>query len=226
MLKTFCSLLLLASLTAIAGFAVPVLAPPSPPCSGFGVGPPNDISIPFATWTAANFNCEQQDKIFSNFSVSGLPTNTVLEVQEQALSPFDFHGVTFNGNFLAGFTVSYDIAIDLVLSPNNRIVRVSGDLSNPSDVGNPANVKQIFLESGAAIGSLTSMSGSPGTPIITSVTSLHVIDTYTPNGGAAVSVSNVFAEQAVPEPASAILIGLGLFGISRVKRRSFRNFSA
>ena len=120
-------------LCASSGFAIPVLAPPAPACSGFGSGPANDISIQFATWTAPNFFCEQNDKIFSNFSVgAGLPTNTVLELQMQSLAGLDIHGVTFNGNFLTAFTLSYDIAIDLTqFNGNNRIVRVSGDLSNP-----------------------------------------------------------------------------------------------
>jgi hypothetical protein len=89
MYRTLASLTLFVACASI-GLAIPVLAPPSPACSSFGSGPANDISIQFAVWTSANFNCEQGDKIFSNFSVgAGLPTNTVLELQTQQVGGFD-----------------------------------------------------------------------------------------------------------------------------------------
>jgi hypothetical protein len=212
-----CFTLLLAAVST--GYAVPVLAPPSPACSSFGSGPANDISIAFAVWSAAGFNCESGDKIFSNFAFSGaLPTDTTLELQTQTLGPIDLHGVTWNSNFIGSFSASYDIAVDLVMSPNMRIVRVSGDLSNPSNLGTPTNVKQLFLESGAPDGTLTSTAGSPGTPLVVDTTALHVVDTYTPLGGAAVSISNTFAEAAVPEPVSLFLMGSGLLVLAKLKR--------
>jgi len=210
----------LLSLTAIAGFAIPVLAPPSPACSGFGSGPANDISITFAVWTSANFNCSQDDKIFSNFSAgAGMPTNTALELQTQTLGPLDLHIVTFNGNFLNAFTVSYDIAVNLVMSPSERIVRVSGDLSNPSAVGNPATTKTVFTEAGVNLGTVVSVVGTPGTPLVVNQTALHVLDAYVPLGGAAVSISNTFAQSEVPEVTTLLMIASGLFTMSRLKRK-------
>jgi hypothetical protein len=210
----------LIALTAITGAASPVLAPPAPQCSSIGTGLTTDITIPFAVWTAPNFFCEQTDKILSNFAVTGaIAPNTTLEIQEQQLGAADFHVITFNGNFVNLFGVSYDIAVDLTRSPLARIVRVSGDLSNPSDVGNPANVKTVFLESGAMVGQLTSTANLPGTPIVTNATALHVVDSYAPLGGAAVSISNTFAEQDTPELASVILIGSGLMLISRMRSK-------
>jgi hypothetical protein len=88
--------------------AAPVLGPPVGQCSAASgvTGIPNDLIIPFATWTAANFACEQQDKIFSNFAPGAIPTDTTLRLQVQPLGTEDFHTVTFNGNFLTNFTVS------------------------------------------------------------------------------------------------------------------------
>jgi hypothetical protein len=94
MRKLLGGLLLLGAVTASIGFCAPVLAPPSPLCSSFGTGPANDISIPFATWTAVNFNGEQADKIFSNFAIAGLPTNTTLELQTQSVGGLDLHAAT------------------------------------------------------------------------------------------------------------------------------------
>ena len=184
MRKLLASVVTLFALSATAGFAIPVLAPPSPACSTFGTGPANDISIQFAVWTSANFNCSQDDKIFSNFAVGiGLPNNTVLELQTQQIGPLDLHVVTFNGNFILPFTLSYDIAVNLVLSPNDRIVRVSGDLSNPSAIGNPATAKAVFTEGGTSLGTVTSTVGSPGTPLMIEQPAVHVIDGYVPGGG-------------------------------------------
>jgi hypothetical protein len=210
-------------LTAITGLANPVLAPPAPQCSTLGIGPANDISIPFATWTDASFFCQQEDKIFSNFSASGsIPTNTVLEIQQQQVGPVDLHAVTFNGNFLNAFGVSYDIAVDLTqFGGLNRIVRVSGDLSNPSDLGNPTNVRSVFTEGSVLLGTVISTMDSPGSPLVVDATALHVANTYSPLGGAAVSISNTFAEQQTPEtpePVTFAMVGAALLVISRMKR--------
>src|SRR5215467_6938426 len=92
--------------------AAPVLGPPVGQCQAAGgvTGLPIDLIIPFSTWSAANFACEQQDKIYSNFAPGAIPTDATLRLQQQQLGLADFHTVTFEGNFLSSFTVSYDIA--------------------------------------------------------------------------------------------------------------------
>lgn len=201
--------------------AAPVLGPPVTQCSAIpGVsGTANDLIFAFATWTTAGFACEQQDKIYSNFSPGAIPTGTTLRLQVQPLVTGDFHTATFNGNFLTSFTVSYDIAIDLTLNPTELITAVTGDISNPSNTGTPSNLKSIFSEGGALIGTLTSTPGSPGTTITTANTALHAVDAYTAGGGAAVSISNTFRESpTVPEPASFVMLGSAVIGLSLLMR--------
>ena len=208
--------------------ASPILTGPVVQCSTFAVDStnPNDLAIQFADFSAANFACEQQDKIYSNFSLTGLPDTSTLRIQLQPLTGVDFHTVTFNGNFAADFSLSYDIAIDLSLSPLNRITSVTGDLSNPSNVGTPSNLKTVFSEGGVMIGSLTSVPGNPGTAIATFNTALHVTDLYTADGGAAVSISNTFREDltaGAPETYSYLLVGGGfllLASLRRIRRRA------
>ncbi|MBZ5723989.1 MAG: PEP-CTERM sorting domain-containing protein [Acidobacteriia bacterium] len=196
-----------------------------PQCSQFGTGTATDIQIAGSVWQATNadgvgtFACEQQDKIYSNFFVLGMSVDTSLRLQVQALAAGDFHTVAFNGNFTGNFLVSYDIAVDLAISPDFTISRVSGDLSNPSGVGTPSNLKEVFDAGGNFIGSLTSTPGNPGTPFFTGgVTSLQVFDSYTAGGGAAVSVANTFLE-TTPEPVTMVLLGTGLLGIGALGRR-------
>ena len=203
--------------------AAPVLGPPVGQCSAASgvTGVPNDLIVPFATWSAANFACEQQDKIYSNFAPGAIPTDATLRLQVQPLGTADFHTVSFQGNFLASFTVSYDIAIDMTVAPSplERILAVSADISNPSNTGTPNNVKTLSADGGGAVsGSIMSLPGNPGTPVLTNVTSMHVQDAYTANGGAVVSISNTFLESNVPEPVTYAMIGSGLLLLASLRR--------
>jgi hypothetical protein len=203
--------------------AAAVLSPPVAECSSFAVDSSNqnDLAIQFAVFSTAGFACEQQDKIYSNFVLGALPATATLRIQLQPLGLVDFHTVTFNGNFATDFAISYDIAIDLTLSPLALITSVTGDLSNPSGQGTPSNLKTVFSEGGSVIGTLTSVPGNPGSAIATANTALHVTDAYTANGGAAVSISNTFREDltaAAPETYSYALIGGGLLVLASLRR--------
>jgi hypothetical protein len=213
----------LALFTAVGLQASPILAPPVAACSSLASGgTPNDLFFLFNVWSAPNFACEEQDKIYSNFSLGAIPTDTTLRIQLQPIGADEFHTLTVNGNFGAAFTFSYDIAVDLTVNPANRIIAVTGDLSNPSNQGTPSNTKTVFTEGGATIGSLVSTPGNPGGTILLSQTAVHVVDAYVPSGGAAVSISNTFRQSAIPEPASFALIGGGLLLLAtrRLSRRS------
>ncbi len=224
MRSLFLSVVALVALSVVGLQAAPILAPPVTACSAIpGVtGTANDLIFTFGLWSAPNFACQQQDKIYSNFSLGTIPTDTTLRIQLQPIGTQEFHTVTVNGNFGTAFTFSYDIAIDLTLNPSNRITAVTGDISNPSNQGAPSNTKSIFTEGGAMIGSLVSTQGNPGGTILLSQTAVHVMDAYVPNGGAAVSISNTFREDinAVPEPASYALIGGGLLLFATRRRRT------
>ncbi len=228
MKRVFLCVFVICLLGAAAVQAAPILSGPVTPCSTFAVDPsnPNDLAIQFGVFSAAGFACEQQDKIYSNFSLGALPAASTLRIQLQPLTGVDFHTVTFNGNFAADFTLSYDIAIDLALSPTNLITSVTGDISNPSNQGSPSNLKTVFSEGGVMIGTLTSVPGNPGSAIATANTALHVSDVYAAGGGAAVSISNTFREDltaSAPETYSYLLVGGGfllLASLRRIRRRS------
>src|SRR5437868_3706380 len=137
MRRLFLSVAALGALGAVGLHASPILAPPVTACSAIpGVtGAANDLIFTFGLWSVPNFACQQQDKIYSNFSLGAIPTDTTLRIQLQPIGAQEFHTVTVNGNFGTAFTFSYDIAIDLTLNPSNRITAVTGDISNPSNQG-------------------------------------------------------------------------------------------
>lgn len=220
MKKSVLCLFAICLLGAGAVQAAPILAPPVAQCSTLGTGSANNLTLQFATWSAATFACEQQDKIYSNFSVGAIPIDTTLSIQLQPLGLVDFHTVTFNGNFGTNFLVSYDVAVDLIMSPKARITLVTGDLSNPSNLGTPSNTKTVFSEAGVMLGTLTSLPAVPGSSIPTFNTALHVTDNYLAGAGAAVSISNTFREDlnAVPETFSYALVGGGFLLLASLRR--------
>jgi hypothetical protein len=221
MRNTFLTTVVVCLLGAGALQAIPILGPPVTQCSMLGSGTANNLTFAFAVWSAANFACEQQDKIYSNFSVGAIPTDTTLRLQIQPLGAVDFHTVTVEGNFLSNFTFSYDIAVDLTINSLNRITAVTGDISNPSNTGAPSNTKTVFTEGGTMLGTLTSTATNPGTTINLTQTALHVVDSYFANGGAAVAISNTFREDLMagaPEPVSYLLVGAGLMLVAGLRR--------
>jgi hypothetical protein len=210
------------SLLGVGALQAGVILTTTSQCSAAAgvTGAATDLIIPFATWSVANFACQQQDKIYSNFAVGAIPTDSTLRLQVQPIGTADFHTATFNGNFLTNFTVSYDVAIDLAINPTELITSVTGDISNPGNTGAPSNVKSVFSESGLLLGSLTSLSGNPGNAITTANTALHVSDAYTAAGGGVVSISNTFREEipGVPEPLTYSLVGGGFLLLASFRR--------
>ena len=200
-----------------------------PSCLSFGTGSATDTSVTFAVFTTANFACQQEDKIYSNFAISGAPTSSTLRFQLQVLGPVDFHVVTLNGNFVDPLSFSYDIAIDQNFggpgaNSSERITRVTGDISNPSGTGLPFNTKTVAasLTPAVILGTLVSTTAFGGGTINVSETALHVTDTYVPLGGAVVSISNTFVQvgtpNSVPEPLSYTLFGGGLILVGALRR--------
>src|SRR5690242_3291203 len=126
MKSLFLSVVALAAVGAFGLQASPILAPPVAACSALASGgTANDLFFLFGVWSGSNFACEQQDKIYSNFSLGGIPTDTTLRIQLQPIGTQEFHTLTVNGNFGTAFTFSYDIAIDLTQNPSNRITAVT-----------------------------------------------------------------------------------------------------
>ena len=186
------------------------------------VASPDNVLFSYPVWTAAGFTCEQEDKIYSNFSPGAAPTDTTLKLLLQTLpGGVQAHTVIFSGSFTSDFTVSYTISVDTSITLD-RISSVTGDIDNPGNLGAPSNLKTVF-GAGGFTGSLTSVVGSPGIPIVVPfLSSLDVTDAYTANGGGSANISNSFFQSdpppPTPEPATIALLGTGLLGLCLIQR--------
>jgi hypothetical protein len=185
------------------------------PC---GTGDPNDSGpIALATVLATpGFACEQQDKIYSGFNlISGSVAGINMEFFFQPIGPNDNHTVQFSGNLGLAFALEYDITIDLGISPNNRLKLVGVDINASASGGNPTITKSS-PDFATIVASKNTGSQATAIP---SLTSVHVMDTYNPNGGAATSISNSFVEATVPEPTTMVLLSGALFLLGAKRKR-------
>jgi len=182
----------------------------------------------FPVWASPGFQCQQDDKLFSDFSAGGAPTDVTVRLTLQGTAPNFVDTINFAGNLSTAFTISYTITV----APTSleRIFQAAADLSNPGHAGNPSVTKTVVeLSPGVFTGSTTaSYLGGGGTPISVAptATSLRVTDAYTPNGGAATQFGNSFFQAVpgpVPEPATTALCGAGLFALGFISRRRRTN---
>jgi len=172
------------------------------------------------------FQCEQGDKLFSDFSTTGDTTGVSMHLILAGVPGNDTHTVNFEGNLINPFTVSYTVTVDVAIS-HERTNMVSLDLFNPSagiGGGNPTVTKTLVTSSVCAPNpacTITATAAAPGIPITLTppTSSIMVVDAYTPNGGHATGFGNGFIQTSVPEPGTTALFGAGLLALGLFSRR-------
>ena len=182
----------------------------------------------FAQWSAdfvgAGNGCAIGDKIFSNFSVGSIPTDTFLQFG-QAGNLFTVNFIaTPGGGFSKSFAESYQIAIDPTKPPASTgptaIAAVAAGMQDSNGNGTATLVKTV---TGDATGtaSATDKNGTITPVVLTGISAqkLNVMDTFTYNSGTITNISNSFLQVSAPEPASMALIGCGLLALCFARRR-------
>lgn len=182
--------------------------------------------------------CQHLDKIFSNFAYSLTDASLVTANHDFTPGPDStqsIHGWTFartSGTWSTGFTLSYDISVDLANFPFQRIYAINDQensgfqpnttsITDTETVTNPAGQTQIVVVTGGCATGCTESNQQNFSPLAASI---HTSSVFTPGAnGQLISYEQQWFERsnAVPEPGTMALGGgalllLGWFG----KRRS------
>jgi hypothetical protein len=201
--------------------ALPFLAGASPiACTAGSI----DVSTFNATYAEG---CYQQDKLYSNFVLTGVPANTFVQFTQQSLGGgVDRHIATFTGDFdaLAGiFTIQYDITM---YQPAllREISTVALDAQLPQLATENVTTTVTDLLTSFTYAPLVVYPGQPGNGhaelnLTSLTTTLRIVDQVDPAGGGISSFANAFTEVTVPEPASFLTAGLALLGLGLLRRR-------
>jgi len=182
----------------------------------------------FATWSAAGFSCEANDLVFSNFSVSNVPSNMALNFSTDAAGD-TINLNLVNGTFAQTFSFSYIVTLDDTAFPANNApnwVIATASAAVQAVTGAYGTLeKQVYrnTEGGALIGTdVYTQSGNLGGdigPVGVGLTSIYVVDSFSYGSGTFLDASNTFNEYQLPEPSTMVLMGCALIGLSVIGRK-------
>ncbi len=217
---------------ALAGALATGAAMAAPTCTtinDLGVSGAGQISVSDIT---AGYCVQAHDKVYGNFDLSGLPSNTVLTFNLNSIGANDYYQIAFGGSYgnNGGLGKNYDWSYEVAVTgapPGTSIVELAADFNQTaggpsilSETLTPAGTLPIYeTKTGAivAAGSTTQTVFSPG--ITDLMIGMHLF-----NKGTTASVTNTVVQyvpsrQNVPEPLTLSLFGAGLAGLGFARRK-------
>jgi len=179
----------------------------------------------YITQSAAG-GCFVQDKLFTNFTYTGGADVTAADVNVDivfSVTPgTEIHGFVFNtpalGTWVSGFTLAYTISVD----PPDPQINITG-AKTQGNFGINANPASVTNTLGNGVVQTVLLLDETQIDTFAGVQSLTVSNVATiPLRGSLISLENNFVQTltgVVPEPASTVLMGVGLLAVAALVRK-------
>lgn len=171
----------------------------------------NAATISCGTVTAISQPCTNGDKVFDNFTFAGnVPANGEITVTEAV--PNRVYVIDLTGLFTTSFVWAYDVTVDPRACSGCAITHVGYGIT-----GLPSPAPRLQSTFGGFVGAPTNGNQFDAVP---PTTNLHVVNTFSANGGFATRISNTIVESTpIPEGLPLGMVSTGLMLIASLRRR-------